>query len=320
VDSTGKVLATGIPEEEEPGTLANKQLEFKMGYERNLARRIQSMLERIVGEGKAIVRVSADMNFSQVDINEEVYDPEGQVVRSRQNIMESADKKSAPPKEASSVNPIAAGSGGSAKETSDVSKRQDETVNYEINRTVRRTLKPVGSVNRLSVAAVLDGRYVAETSEDGTSTRKYVERSPEELEQFSKIVKKAMGFNADREDQVSVESFPFEYMADMETAEPAGYSVEIFFDQYGRSIINLFLIVLIFLFIVRPMVKGLRQPDVEEAEPALLPDEEGKALPGPEQKGALPEPEEMSLKDKVFFQARQDMEKTTGLVRAWINE
>ena len=92
VDSTGKVLSSGVPEEG-PENLASKQLEFKIAYERNLARRIQTMLERIVGEGKAIVRASAEMNFNQVDINEEIFDPEVQIIRSRQNSVESVDQK-----------------------------------------------------------------------------------------------------------------------------------------------------------------------------------------------------------------------------------
>ncbi|MBW1697441.1 MAG: flagellar M-ring protein FliF [Deltaproteobacteria bacterium] len=322
VDSTGQVLASGIPEEEEPATLANKQLEYKLTYERNLARRIQTMLERIVGSGKAIVRVSADMDFNQVKINEEIYDPEGQVIRSRQNITESSNKNSTPTTLASSVNPITAGGGGTTgRQVSDLSERKDETVNYEINRTVRHTLLPVGRVKRLSVAAVLDGRYVTETTEDGATTRKYVARSSEELEQFAKIVKKAMGFNADREDQVSVESFPFDYMSDMERAQPPGYDWEIFLKQYGRSLVNILLVVLVFLFIVRPIIKGLKQPhEAVEEQPALLETEDRKALPEPAARGELPEPEEMSLKDQAYFQARKDVEKTTGFIRTWINE
>jgi flagellar M-ring protein FliF len=321
VDSTGKVLATGIPEEEAPGVLANKQLEYKMTFERNLARRIQTMLERIVGDGKAIVRVSADLDFNRVNLDEEIYDPEGQVIRSRQNTTESSDKKSAPKGAASSVNPIAAGGAGTTKETSDVSQRKDETVNYEINRTIRRTTQPIGKMKRLSVAAVLDGRYETVTAEDGTKARKFIARSSEELEQFVKIVKKAMGFNADREDQVSVESFPFDYMTDMEPARQVGYDWEVFLKQYGRGLVNVLLIVLVFLFIVRPVVKEFKQSSgTGEPSPAQLTKDDKKSLPSPETQPALPEPNETSLKDRAIFQAKQDVEKTSDVVRGWINE
>jgi len=318
VDSTGKVLSAGVPEEQAPENMASKQLEYKLAYEQNLSRRIQTMLEPVVGEGKVIVRASADMDFSQVDVNEEIFDPEVQVVRSRQNSAEDSDRKSVPAAGASSVNPAHS---ATAKETSDVNKRQDETVNYEINRTVRRTVQPVGAVKRLSVAVVLDGNYVTETDKTGNVGRKYVARSQEELDPFVKVVKQAMGFNADREDQVTVESFPFSYMADMETAKPTGFEWDTLLKQYGRSLVNIVLILLVFVFIVRPIARGLRQPQTDALdEVTLIGHEQREALPEPDGRGALPEPGRMNLKDQAVFQARQDVEKTVTIVRSWVNE
>jgi flagellar M-ring protein FliF len=64
VDSEGKVLSKGLGLDESDSPM-NKQLEYKLEYERNMAGRIQTMLEEIVGPGKAIVRVTADMNFAK---------------------------------------------------------------------------------------------------------------------------------------------------------------------------------------------------------------------------------------------------------------
>jgi flagellar M-ring protein FliF len=319
VDSSGKVLSSGVPETDEPGALAGKQLEYRLSLEKNLATRIQSMLERIVGNGKAIVRASADMNFDQVDINEEIYDPEVQIVRSRQNSVESNDKKSVPTGRASSVNPVT--SDASKKETSDVNKREDETVNYEINRTIRRTVQPVGTVNRLSVAVVLDGTYMPETDKSGKTIRKYVARSQDELDQFAKVVKKAMGYNSDREDQVSIESFPFSYIADVEMSEPSVFDWPALMKQYGKSLVNVVMILLVFIFIVRPFVRGLRQHSGGMADGTTLLTAEGReALPAGEVPEALPEPQSMKLKDRAVFQARQDVDKTADIVRSWVSE
>ncbi len=318
VDTTGKMLSTGVPKQGEVNNLVNTQLDYKISFERNLAGRIQTMLERIVGEGKAIVRASVDMDFNQVDINEEIFDPEVQIIRSRQNTQENQDRKSSPSTPASSVNP--ATSVNSAKDTSDVSKRQDETVNYEINRTIRRTIRPVGSVKRLSVAAVLDGKYVMETGKDGKTARQYVARSPEELEQFKKIVQKAMGYDADREDQVSVESFPFLYITDLEMAEPPGFDWPVFLKQHGRSFINLFLVLLVFLFIVRPLIKSVKTVRSEMGEPALLKAEEEKALLEAPESDLLPLSKEANIRSRALSQAQQDVDKTTTLVRTWVNE
>ena len=231
----------------------------------------------------------------------------------------SIKKKSTAPDKASTVDP--APSAGKAKETSDTSKRQDETVNYEINRTIRRIVQPVGAVKRLSVAVVLDGNYVTETDKNGGTVRKYVTRSQDELDQFVKVVQKAMGYNADREDQVSVESFPFVYMTDMEASEPPAFDWGVLLKQYSRSFVNILIILLVFLFIVRPIAKGLKVPrHVAANEPELLTAEGREALPGPMEAEALPEPKAAGLKDRAIVQARQDVEKTANLVKSWVNE
>jgi len=175
-------------------------------------------------------------------------------------------------------------------------------------------------VKRLSVAAVLDGKYVTETGKDGNVARKYVARSPEELEQFKKIVQKAMGYDADREDQVSVESFPFSYMTDLEMTEPAGFDRSVFAKQHGRSLINIFLVLLVFLFIVRPLIKSVKAVRSEVGGQAVLTAEGEKALLEAPESGLLPEPELASNRSRAVQQARQDVEKTATLVRTWVNE
>ncbi|MBF0397500.1 MAG: flagellar M-ring protein FliF, partial [Desulfobacterales bacterium] len=99
VDSVGKVLA---PIKKEDDTeekerkfklLAKAQLDYKVNFEQNLAKRIQFMLEGVVGRGKAFVQVSAEMIFDEVDINEELFDPDVQLPRSRQSNNEKSDKK-----------------------------------------------------------------------------------------------------------------------------------------------------------------------------------------------------------------------------------
>lgn len=319
VDTMGNVLSKGGGEEQKAGTLAANQLEYRKSFEQDLTRRIQTMLERIVGKGKAIVRVSADMDFDQVDINEEIYDPDGQVVRSQQNVTESANRKSGPNANVSSVDPINAAGGSYLRETADNSTRQDETVNYEISRTVKRTARPVGSLNRLSVAAVLDGKYVS-AEEEGKTVRKYVARTAEELAQFTKIVKNAMGYSVDREDQISVESFPFSYMEDMQLEGPEGIDWGRLVRQYGRSVFNVFLVLLVFLFVVRPLLKTMREIKTEVVKPALAGGEHNRAMIANEHREALPEPDRLSPRQQAAELAQNDVEKSAGLIKGWLNE
>lgn len=317
VDTQGNVLSKGVPDDDTED-IANKQLEYKNTYERNLAKRIQSMLERIVGDGKAIVRVTADMDFSKVDVSEEIFDPDAQVIRSRHYIDESADNESGPG-DISSVNPVVGTSPTEGKSYSEKNKKHNETVNYEINKIIRRTTQPVGSVNRLSVAAVLDGTYTFEADEEGNQVRTYVKRTDEELAQFRTIVQQAMGYSEDREDQVSVESFPFSYMAEMEI--PQGIDWMDFFKTYWKYIFQALLVLVVILFVVLPLIKSVRKMNetiVESA--AFVAEEEAKALAPPDEKELLPDVSKMTLREKAAYLAQQDLQKATNIMRLWLKE
>ena len=317
VDTKGRVLSKKISEKEKVGDVATTQFEYKTNYELSVAKRIQTMLEQIVGPGRAIVRVTADMDFSQVDTNEELYDPDVSVVRSRQNLVETFNRTGGPG-EISSVNPVVPPGGGpSNTETSENSEKQDETVNYELNRTLRRTIRPVGSLRRLSVATVLDGTYTRETNEAGQDVRKYVARTDEELNQFRKIVQNAMGYSEDREDQVTVESFPF---AHVEEFQEQGFDWKIFLRQYGRYATNLLLIFLLFLFVVLPLLKTMKEIKAKVVESLPSPEERRALLEKEEGGGVLMDPSQMGPHEKSAYLARENVNKTVNILRGWMSE
>ena len=326
VDTTGRVLFKGTSEEEKVDMLANAQLNYKNTVEKDLTERIQTMLERIVGKDKAIVRVTSEIDFDRVDVNEEVYDPDVQVIRSRKTSAEDIQKQHAATGKISSVNPVPAdGSDGKSGDILENTKKQDETVNYEISRTVRRTTKPVAVLTRLSVAAVIDGKYVFETGETGESKRKHIPRSEAEMDQFRKIVEKAMGYNEDRDDQVSVECFPFSTVDDFSTPGDTQSGWEAFKKEYGRSMANGLLIILLFLLIIRPIMKTVKEIQAAAKEPALpAPEESGEEnlLEAVEEevKIALPKPPKNSQAEKAAHYARHDLKKTVNILKGWLNE
>lgn len=316
VDASGNVLSKGASEGDAAAILGT-HLEYKTAYEKNLTQRIQSMLEKIVGKGKAIVRVTADMDFNQIDVNEEVYDPDSQTIRSSQNMIETSEKNVGAEAKASTVNPTVANGSSS---NSEVCQKKDETMSYEINRTIRRTIQPAGRVNRLSVVAVLDGSYELGTDDEGEPVRKYVERSKEELNQFITIVKNAMGYSEDREDQISVESFPFHYIEDM--AESPGFDYSAFAKKYSWKITNGILIIMLFMFVVLPLIKFMKEITATVVETARLPDTKGepKKFPGQVEPGTIQDVDQMSASAKSVYLANQDMGKTVNILRFWLNE
>src|ERR1044071_336347 len=216
VDGHGRLLSSAAGSDDAAG-LTGSQLEYQRTLEKDIETRIQTMLERIVGVNKAVVRVSSILDFRKIETTEERYDPNSQVVRSEQRGQEKAN----------GTNGVSGGVPGvqsnvppgtdqePAQTSSNNSQTKNETVNYEISRTVSKIVEPVGVIKQLSVAVLVDGIYEAAKTADAQSTdapavaRKYTPRSEEDLKRIEDIVKKAMGFSAERQDQVQVVNVQF---------------------------------------------------------------------------------------------------------------
>ena len=284
VDTTGKVLFKGPNQGDETALLSSSKLEYQRQVEGKIVGRVQSMLEGIVGEGKAIVRVSAEIDFDQIDFSEEKYDPDNTVVRSKQRRVESSEK-------------------------------EDEVINYEINRVTRRVIKPSGTVKRLSVAAVVDGTYEVVTAEDGSKTKKYIPRISKELEEFERIVKRAMGFDTDRGDQVQVSCFPLSISAGIEAQDGTGTDWLANGRQYIRPAINLVLVLVILLFVVRPLLRSVKGIVTSVDTRKTLP-ESGEEL----ESAALPEPGIQGVREKTITMAKSNSDKTQQVIKGWLHE
>jgi flagellar M-ring protein FliF len=210
VDANGRMLAGG-EDQQGFGHLSTGQLEFQHGLEREVERKIQSLLERAVGPHKAMVRVSATVDFQRVESTHEVFDPASTVVRSEQRGTEkssgSSGNPSGPPGVASNV-PGAQMTSPSTANSSSETQKQSETVNYEVSKSVKRVVEPVGQIKRLSAAVLVDGLYKDDT---------FVPRSDAEMKRYQLLVKTAMGFDGERGDQVEVINVPFDGTAATET-------------------------------------------------------------------------------------------------------
>lgn len=288
VDTAGRILfeASSLvekkkqKEQENIQNLARNQYQYKDRYEKDLAARIETMLERIVGKDKAIVRVVSEMDFSTNSVSEDIYDPlqlNNAFVRSKKLLNESGRKNIKDEGEPSSVNPIVPEDDPNGNASVEQLNKSSETVNYELSRKTSETIKPMSVIKRVSVSAVIDGKYEYKTDDTGNRVRTYVPRSDEEMQRFEQIVSKAMGYNEEREDQVNIESLPFASIAEMGEAEPELKGWRLVQKEYGRTIANVLLIIFLFLFVIRPIIKTAKdiQTSAEQA--------------------ALPQPDEMEL-------------------------
>ena len=207
VDDDGNLLARGDGDAASALTSSNAE-EMRVNYENRIARNVEQLLERSVGAGKARVDVHAEMNFDRVTTNSETYDPDGQVVRSTQTDNQ-ADTSSTSAGAAVSVSTnlpngqTAPKSEGDNKQSK--STHTQETVNYEISKTVKSQVSDQGTVKRLSVAVLVDGTTAV--GADGKKT--YKPRSADEMKQLTALVRSAVGFDEKRGDTVEVVNMPF---------------------------------------------------------------------------------------------------------------
>ncbi len=253
VDGHGNLLTTD-EEQEKMMLTANNDL-LKSEQEKKLAQDIQFLLERTVGEDKVRAKVSMDINFDQEVTNEEIYDPDSQVVRSQASVTDdSTSTGDAVPVSVSQNIPngqeVTTDSTGLTQ-----SSRTEETVNYEISKIIRNKVKQSGTLTRLSVAVLVDGVY--EKNEQGEVV--YRDRSAQELEKITLLVKSAVGFDADRGDSVEVATMRFVGEEDLLVEE-----AEVLIFGFKKSeIIKMaeglgvaIVAVLIILLVIRPLINN----------------------------------------------------------------
>lgn len=246
IDSQGNILSQITAGDSRLAQMNATQVEYKKNYEKDLAGKIQSMLENAVGMGKVAVRASADLDFRITEKTEEIYDPESPVVRSTQKQIDKATS--------SSPTAVPGRTPGQTASAETEKEKSEETVNYEINKVVSKTLMPVGEVKKLSIAVLVDGIY----TKDSKGELVYQERPKKDLDALEDLVRKSAGIDTQRGDQVVVSSMAFN-RADMEQGMISlGWQDRIApFYPIIKYVIILVAILLLLLFVIRPLVQSI---------------------------------------------------------------
>ena len=284
VDDRGTLLVKGGEVGVEDG-LASQADDFRTAYEARLKRVIEQLLERSLGAGRVHAEVNAEIDFDQVTMTEETFDPDGQVVRSTQAIEEETERSESDNDGTVTVGnnlPNAGVDGGGGSNNNENITRTEETTNYEISRTVRNHTQVGGQIKRLSVAVVIGGRQVpGETGE----TLVNEPLDPQELDEVASLVRSAIGFDAERGDIVDVKNMPF--------VEPVFEEIETSLFDFTKSdvmrlieLAGLLVLTLIAVFLViRPTIAKLApdpvklNPHAAGGMPALT-DENGQPVAG----------------------------------------
>jgi flagellar M-ring protein FliF len=324
VDQSGRMLSRGLTEQDGGGTFQD-HFSFRRNVEHTLEQKILSQLQPVVGEDRVKPSVSAEMSFDRVRTNEEIFDPDGSVVRSEQNVTENATgTRSIPvgiPGVASNLPEAQAG----ASEVANVSQlnKTSEVRNFETS--VRRVVSEpsVGRLERMSVSVLIDGKYrpITEPGSDRILATQWEEWSTEEMKEIERMIKAAVGFNAPRGDTLEVVNIRFQQALEQDVTqqiEQQQRNRQFFLDILRYTFLGVLLLAMI-LFVIRPMVQRLSQKpedlDLLMGLPASIGELEGEEL-------EIPTEREVGLppREKIIDLARSDPLATASLLRAWLRE
>ena len=281
IDGQGTLLTAGSDDDESDTAIAGKADERRRQLEARLSRTVEQLVERTVGAGNVRAEVFADMDFDRINTSQEVFDPDGQVVRSTQTVQQnnaSNERDANTPVGVSPNLPDANTANGGNGATTNSENRNEETVNYEISKKVINHVKETGVIKRLSVAVLLNGKQ--STDKDGKTV--YEARTPDELAQFETLVRSAVGYNAERGDKVEVVNMRF---ADAEVPVEADAPALPLGLEHGdlvrlvQYLVIFVLAVLVMLLVIRPLLKRTLEPAPAPAAATLAGADMAASLP-----------------------------------------
>lgn len=334
VDQQGRLL--NAPGDASALGLSTQQFEYVERIERSYTERIINLLSPMLGPGRIRATVTADMDFTEREETREDFDPESTAVRSEQLAEDRASAgvtinggvpgalSNTPPPPVAAVNAAsaaagapgttaaaapAAASGTTETVTQPLNESTRTTRNYEVDRSLSRTRQPSGTIRRLSVAVLVDHKHI--TGEDGETTTQPL--SAAEVEDLTRLVKEAVGFDEKRGDTVRISNVSFyEKPADEELEAPGMFDGVPWLD-IGRNLLAGGLLIGLAFAIIRPVMRSFGgSPGSAPLLPAAVAAPDGRV---PATRQAL------SFEDKVSV-ARQladkNPERVAQIVKSWM--
>ena len=238
LDSKGRML-TRNADESEFSVATGRQYEIKNSVENYMAKKAQSILDNVLGYGNSVVKVNADLDFKQVEKTISSYDPESQVAISEQSVKSES-------------------TGSTISDTNAVIT-ENTTTNYEISKTIERVIEGSGTIKRVTVAAVING--IAKEVTNGDVTETVVEpREGQQLQQLEQIIRRAVGIDDSRNDEISIISIPF----DSQLAKPVPTIEKSPFDDIKEwsNFVLIFVAIGAAMFVLKGLMKRLKEEKI----------------------------------------------------------
>ncbi len=342
VDQSGNLLSDSKKASQGNG-LDPTQLKYVSEVQRSIAQRIESILTPIVGASNVRAEVSADIDFSTSEQAAESYrpnqTPETSAIRSQHSSESQSNGSGAasgvpgalsnqPPQPGTAPDPNAPPANGANPATpasaAPTSRQKDNTVNYEVDKTLRYTQQPMGGVRRLSVAVVVNHKQ--ETDKNGkTRTRPLTDA---EKTAITDLVREAMGYNKERGDTLNVVNSPFTLDAPVVEDLPLWKQPEArdLAREIGRYLLMAALIGWLYFGQLKPLLRRMREPKRatgagDAADPTDPSNATGTAsLTGQMLEPVLgdPAPQRQNDLENVRQIARDDPRVVANVVKRWV--
>jgi len=259
------------------------QMAYQRKMEQNLTKKIIALLEPHVGAGKVRADVRLKLNFDKMETTEEKVDPESIAKVSEKSEGSSstgAERMGGAPGVSSNAGQSTGGRtvGRAGAAAPIISKSEKSSTNYEVSKKITRLTKPIGEIERISAAVVVDDALVDVREQRGELIKQSRKRTAEELETIKKIVQAAVGFDNQRGDIIEVANLPFDTSAEKvnkiyrEIYKPTTLDrAAKFFSTFPGIITIIFVILLIIFLFRKPLLRG-----VEAISRAARPPEPGE--------------------------------------------
>lgn len=277
-DQQGRQLSAEVKTDTAENKL-QREFEIRTMREAQYRDKLDTILAPMLGLGNYSSEVDVTLDTTVQEETSQLYNPDSQAVRSETLKEQSGNDEKTnpygvpgslsnqPPANASIPQQLKNGTANAASTTSDNKKESREAVrNYEVDTTLRHTVRPSNVVQRLTVSVAVD--YVKQLDKDGNIT--YVPRSQEDLDKIADLVRGGLGLNESRGDFVKVETVSFPH-GDIKPPLP-WYEQEFFYRlvRIGGSII---IVLIVIIFIIRPLLNKLLHNDEDELNPDVDQDE-----------------------------------------------
>lgn len=256
--------------------MAAKQRDYTRKLENDYTKRVNSIIEPIVGLENFRAEVSADVDFTEVEHAAETFNPDLASIRSEQTMQESRSSSEAaagipgaitnqPPGTAQAPEVVTDQNGETVTTGQPTNTRNQTTRNYELNRNVSYTKHQVGKLSRLTVAVVVDDKIVI-SEEDGSQTREAWSQA--ELDNMAALVRDAVGFSAARGDSVNIINSSFlNTNNEVEFTEPElPIWQQSWFMSAMKQVAAVLIILALMFGLLRPVLKSLAQAGLRSKE------------------------------------------------------